>query len=495
MADMSCGIPENLEKIERVVSRVRRNSTGSLGFEMGGSKVLSRYLGVPTGSCHDMCKSGFEHDSPTKARIPRPTRCGATLGKIPERKKLPSSTKQSSEIKSQKKCQVNGQEIPTSTKRADAFVNYQCDSKLKPLEESASRRHHRRYSDIFIPGRSSKLHESLSEGSSSRQNHSCKMDKDGGSSELSKKKSVVNSTVSLSPKSSVKKVSSTTSTNNSPRKASQLNSRTNLTPSKTAQINHENVPKKTLYLRESKNKSHTAGIYQENSNVKESSLDRDSPTRGKTASSPFCTPSSPQSSGGSSSRNIGTTQSSISSSSLVSLPSTSANESFNSDVTDVSTRQTGNTNQKQGIKPQRRAGQVGLENEDCSPKMLKFKKGKTTDSQSEKDSSPRRLKYRQVSVQDHERENESGDLRGKGLKRCIADDHSGTAKDNVLKVNLRSQAIEDMKEAPSLFNNVIEVTASKLAETRRSKVKALVGAFETIISLQHPKSSPAIGRS
>ncbi|XP_016439705.1 uncharacterized protein LOC107765554 [Nicotiana tabacum] len=493
MADMSCGIPENLDKIERVVSRVRRNSTGSLGFEMGGSKVLSRYLGVPTGSCHDMCKSGFDHDSPTKAKIPRPTRCGATLGKISETKKLPNSTKQSSEIKSQKTCQVNGREIPTSTKRSDAFVSHQCDSKLKPLEENASRRHHRRYSDIFIPGRSSKLHESLSEGSSSRQNHSCKMDKDGGSSVLSKKKSVVTSTVSLSPKSSVKKVSSTTSTNNSPRKASQLNSRTSLTPSKTAQINHENVPKKTLHLKE--NKSHTSGLSQENSNAKEFSLDRDSPTRGKTASSPFCNRSSPLSSGGSSSRNIGTTQSSISSSSVVSLPSTSANESFNSDAAGISTGQTGTTNQKQDIKHQRGARQVGLENEDCSPKMLKFKGGKTTDSQYEKDSSPRRLKYRQVSIQDHERENENGDLRGKGLSRSIADDHSGTAKDQVMKVNLRPQSIEDIKEAPSLFNNVIEVTASKLAETRRSKVKALVGAFETIISLQHPKSSPAIGRS
>lgn len=38
--------------------------------------------------------------------------------------------------------------------------------------------------------------------------------------------------------------------------------------------------------------------------------------------------------------------------------------------------------------------------------------------------------------------------------------------------------------ARSLFNHVIEETASKLAETRKSKVKALVGAFETVISLQ-----------
>ncbi|KAJ8563197.1 hypothetical protein K7X08_031649 [Anisodus acutangulus] len=218
---------------------------------MGESKVLSSYLGVPTRSCHDMCKYGFEHDSPTKARIPRPTR--ATLGKIPERKKVPGSTKLSSEIKSQPTCQVNGQEIPTSTKRAAAFVNHQSDF--------PSRSYQRRYSDIFIPERSSKLQESLLDGSSSRRNHSCKMEKDGGSSELSKKKSVVTSTISFS------KI--------------------------------------------------------------------------------FCEEGS-------------------------------------------STRQNVTTTQKQDIKPQR-AGQVGLENEDCGPKVLKFKKGKTTDIQSDISSPKRKI--------------------------------------------------------------------------------------------------------
>ncbi|MCE0482104.1 hypothetical protein HAX54_040506 [Datura stramonium] len=492
MAENAGGIPENLEKMEPIVSRMRRNSTGGLGFETGESKVLSRYLGVPRGSCHDMCKYGFEHDSPIKARIPRPTR--ATLGKIPERKKVPGSAKLPSEIKSQTTCQVNGQEIQASTKRAADFVNHQSDFKLKPLEENASRRHQRRYSDIFIPGRSSKFQESLSNESSSRRNHSCKMEKDDGSSELSKKKHVVTSTASLSPKSSVKKVSSTSSSNNTPRKISQLNSRTSLTPSKTGQISHENVTRKTSHLRESKTKSHSTVISQENSNAKESSLDRDGPRRWKTASSLLCSPSFPLSSGGDSSRDIGTTQSSVSSSSLMSPSSNSANKSAKSDGTGSSTRQNGTTTQKQDTKPQR-AEQVGLENEDCSPKLLKFKKGKTTDIQSE-ENSPRRQKFGQVTIKD-ERENENGKeyLRGKGLRRSTAEGHTDAAKDDVMTVNLRSHAIEDIKGTPSLFNNVIEVTASKLAETRRSKVKALVGAFETIISLHDPKSSQASQRS
>ncbi|WMV35318.1 hypothetical protein MTR67_028703 [Solanum verrucosum] len=428
---MADGIPENLEKIEPIINRLRRNSTGSVGFEMGGYKVLSRYLDVPRSSCHDMCKHGYEHDSPTKAKIPRPSR--ATLGKIPERKKVPGSTKLPSEIKSQTTCQVNGQEMQSSTKRVVPSVNQQSDSKLKPLEENASRRHQRRYSDNFIPGSSSKVQESLSNGSSSRQNHSCKMENDGGSSELSKKKSVVTSTVSLSPKSSVKKVSSTTSSNNSPRKASQLNSRTNLAPSKTGKISHENVTKKTSHLRESKTKSNTIG--------------------------------------GSNSRNIDTTtQSSVSSCSLMSPSSNSANESAHCDETSSSTSQNGTTTQKQGTKP-RKAGQIGLENEDCSPKLLKFKKGKTIDIQSENDS-PRKQKLRQVTIKD-KGENENGNLIGKGLRKSTDDGHSYAAKDEVVTVNLRSNCIEDSKETPSLFNNVIEVTASKLAKTRRSKVKAL----------------------
>ncbi|KAL9675909.1 hypothetical protein QQ045_004117 [Rhodiola kirilowii] len=39
------------------------------------------------------------------------------------------------------------------------------------------------------------------------------------------------------------------------------------------------------------------------------------------------------------------------------------------------------------------------------------------------------------------------------------------------------------------YNDVIEETASKLVEKRANKVRALAGAFETVISLQHPHSS------
>lgn len=44
------------------------------------------------------------------------------------------------------------------------------------------------------------------------------------------------------------------------------------------------------------------------------------------------------------------------------------------------------------------------------------------------------------------------------------------------------------KKETQAYNDVIEETASKLREKRKNKVKALVGAFETVISLQEPEA-------
>lgn len=99
-----------------------------------------------------------------------------------------------------------------------------------------------------------------------------------------------------------------------------------------------------------------------------------------------------------------------------------------------------------------------VEDKDSEMAKLKLRKGKVVDNQSERNT-PRKLKFR----------------RAKALEE----------KANVKeKVVLRHQDFEDKKDAQGLFNNVIEETASKLVEARKSKVKALVGAFETVISLQ-----------
>ncbi|KAI4320401.1 hypothetical protein MLD38_033887 [Melastoma candidum] len=52
-----------------------------------------------------------------------------------------------------------------------------------------------------------------------------------------------------------------------------------------------------------------------------------------------------------------------------------------------------------------------------------------------------------------------------------------------MKVDLRHWQMQE-KEATRLLNDIIEETAAELSRTHKSKVKALVGAFETVISLQ-----------
>ncbi|KAL4279800.1 hypothetical protein GQ457_03G018030 [Hibiscus cannabinus] len=50
------------------------------------------------------------------------------------------------------------------------------------------------------------------------------------------------------------------------------------------------------------------------------------------------------------------------------------------------------------------------------------------------------------------------------------------------KISLRPRGVNEKKGSGILYNNIIEQTASRLAETKASRVKALVSAFETVIS-------------
>ncbi|XP_051119512.1 uncharacterized protein LOC127243498 [Andrographis paniculata] len=116
-----------------------------------------------------------------------------------------------------------------------------------------------------------------------------------------------------------------------------------------------------------------------------------------------------------------------------------------------------------------------------SPVKLKFKTGKVVDLKSD-NYSPRKLRFRRARVLATE---DSKGSMGRTLRKGGANDKTGTtASSSSVKVVLKHQDVQDKKDAQCLFNNVIEETASKLVESRKSKVKALVGAFETVISLQ-----------
>ncbi|KAL5095842.1 hypothetical protein RYX36_000169 [Vicia faba] len=78
--------------------------------------------------------------------------------------------------------------------------------------------------------------------------------------------------------------------------------------------------------------------------------------------------------------------------------------------------------------------------------------------------------------------------RGQVLRENDADsDESDDDMNGCEKVVLKHQDVKGKKDEQVLLNNLIEEAASKLVEIQRSKVKALVGAFETLISLNEKK--------
>ncbi|GMI67430.1 hypothetical protein like AT5G39380 [Hibiscus trionum] len=126
---------------------------------------------------------------------------------------------------------------------------------------------------------------------------------------------------------------------------------------------------------------------------------------------------------------------------------------------------------------------VFSDEKNCQPVKLSFSRGKVVDIQSE-NNGPRRLKFRRGRLL-------GGNQNVKGERKTFrtreVDGSMNDKQPGGEKVVLRHQDLQGKKDEQGLFNNVIEETASKLVETRKSKVKALVGAFETVISLQDAK--------
>ncbi|VAI08472.1 unnamed protein product [Triticum turgidum subsp. durum] len=129
-----------------------------------------------------------------------------------------------------------------------------------------------------------------------------------------------------------------------------------------------------------------------------------------------------------------------------------------------------------------------------TPYKLKFKRGKIVELTPDSNG-PRRLVFRRRAA--NEVANGEGQLVRRIYKRNTRNNGVPTEPDlESPSVKLRHQDTQDKKDAQGLFNNVIEETASKLVESRKSKVKALVGAFETVILLQDSNpTTPQAGNS
>ncbi|EOA20264.1 hypothetical protein CARUB_v10000566mg [Capsella rubella] len=118
----------------------------------------------------------------------------------------------------------------------------------------------------------------------------------------------------------------------------------------------------------------------------------------------------------------------------------------------------------------------------ATKQLTSFKKGKILESKPD-DSTATSIRFKKRIVQEPKLRS---DVNKK--KKNMKDKREGIGKINGEgkreKVVLRHRKVEVKKKLQTLFNNVIEETVNKLEEVRKSKVKALVGAFETVISLQ-----------
>ena len=117
---------------------------------------------------------------------------------------------------------------------------------------------------------------------------------------------------------------------------------------------------------------------------------------------------------------------------------------------------------------------------------MSFKKGKALEAKAE-DPILTSIKFKKRVVQEPKlisgvnKNKKNLKDRGEGDKK-MSYNNSDEGKQE--KVVLRHRKLEEKKKMGTLFNNVIEETVNKLVEERKSRVKALDGAFETLISLQ-----------
>ncbi|KAI3897367.1 hypothetical protein MKX03_021962 [Papaver bracteatum] len=130
-----------------------------------------------------------------------------------------------------------------------------------------------------------------------------------------------------------------------------------------------------------------------------------------------------------------------------------------------------------------------VEDEELARK-LNFRRGKVVNPQAENNGA-RRLKFNRGKGLDSN-QNGANDTRRRYRKTEVNNDDTSNGKPKSENVVLRHQDAQEKKDAQGLYNNVIEETASMLVEKRKSKVKALVGAFETVISLQESKPSTVL---
>ncbi|XP_019442712.1 PREDICTED: probable replication factor C subunit 1 isoform X11 [Lupinus angustifolius] len=456
--------------LESGISSLARQETSSTAKEVKSStESASKKVESPSKSTSRKVKTPSKS---TSTKVETPSKSNSKKVKRPSEstsKKMGTGTplKSTSNIKSSSKSTPR---VETSSKSTAKMVKSPSKSStLKDNGTELSPKSVTSLKPISVPGKITSLNSSESFGG--QRNRDIKMEKVAVPSKAASRKSMKPLMAPLSPKVSPKRVQSINSKKlKSLKVVSQLKNQQIANARKVVpeELNDEEVEEKTLYVIEMESVNKTLQSDHNASYNDEPSLPQIS-TPNFASSSKF----QPVSQEGQEESEYTTTK----------------HEEDSVSRNHEEYMENGKTLEVvvKGKPKPRKGGIVYSEDKDDQMLKLKFRKGRMIENKVE-NNSPRKLKFRKTKV--YQKAQPKADSQRKTFKRrdeACADNTGATPGPE--HVVLRHQDKKDKKGSQGLFNNVIEETASKLAETRKSKVKALVGAFETVISLQDEKPS------
>ena len=552
MAEENVNLPATPETIKPNGNNLRGNSTGKAS-SLNSGEIVPHYLRASTGSCHDFCKYGRKHAFEGKARRPilkkvvkKPPNSENTLVSVdlPEMKKmtvvklepLPDSKTHLSDVPQTIKQKVSakspGSKNPGESKflterkkmsgvkfKSSPYSNTHKSNTQKPMKaemssspkkvEASLRKGSSKAKDVNLSAKQATplkpksvavkplSSPNSSGGISGLRKSDVKIGKMTGTLKVAVKKALASPQVSLSSNSSVNRVAvkkglastrASLSSNSSVNRVANSNERklrnkkvvsplmnqNKIRKAEPKQPNTEEVAEKTLYV---------IKVETENKPLESAQNERIAIELSHALSS------SPKSTSLPNILSSSTHEEEYQEESEYTMSEAEDDSPLeNSELEDTEEADT----LEEGYKGKpRKAGMVFSEDKNSQPLKLKFRQGKVVDIQSANDS-PRRLKFRQGRMLG-ENQIVKANARRRGFKRTgRGDGDTKSMEADPPKVVLRHQDVQGKKDAQGLFNNVIEETASKLVEARKSKVKALVGAFETVISLQEKKPANVV---
>ncbi|KAF2311245.1 hypothetical protein GH714_021151 [Hevea brasiliensis] len=136
---------------------------------------------------------------------------------------------------------------------------------------------------------------------------------------------------------------------------------------------------------------------------------------------------------------------------------------------------------------------VSTKDPESPPRKLSYRKEKVVELRPVI-SPPRTLNFRRRRFSDSQIDKvETTESTFKNIEIHVDEGDTSVEKSESEKVVFKYQDVEERRVEQNLLTDMIEGAANKLAESRKIKVKALVGAFETVISRQDPRLSSTVG--